>query len=95
MEATAIFFFQADEVKVMFFGGISAAKVPDALKRILGKVRRQSFNCLEVTGIVAERFWGIPYVTVSVHSRHIQQSCQLDGIERRRAGQREADWSRG
>jgi hypothetical protein len=34
------FFFQADEVKVMFFGGISAAKVHDALKRILGKVRR-------------------------------------------------------
>lgn len=81
------FFFQADEVKVMFFGGISATKVQDALKRIFAKVSRQNFNCLEVTGIVANRFWGIPYVTVSAHSRHIQQSCQLDDLERRRAGQ--------
>jgi hypothetical protein len=81
------FFFQADEVKVMFFGGISPTKVQDALKRIFAKVSRQNFNCLEVTGIVANRFWGISYVTVSAHSRHIQQSCQLDDLERRRAGQ--------
>jgi hypothetical protein len=79
------FFFLAEEVKVMFFGAIRAAKVQDALKRIFEKVRRQNCNGLEVTGIVAKRFWGIPYVTVSAHSRHIQQSCQLDDIERRRA----------
>jgi len=89
------FFFLAEEVKVMFFGEIRAAKVQDALKRIFEKVRQQNFNCLEVTGIVAKRFWGIPYVTVSAHSRHIQQSCKLDDIERRRAGQREAGWARG
>ena len=81
------FFFLAEELKVTLFGAISAAKVQDALKRILGKVRRQNFNCVEVTGIVAKRFWGIAYVTVSTHSRHIQQSCQLDDIERRRSGQ--------
>ena len=75
------FFFETDEVKVMFFGGISTANVQDALKQILGKkVRRQNFNCLEVTGIVAERFWAIPYVTVSALSRHIQQSCQLESL---------------
>ena len=79
------FFFLAEEVKVMFFGAIRAAKVQDALKRIFEKGRRQNCNCLEVTGIVAKRFWGIPYVTVSAHSRHIQQSCQLDDIERRQA----------
>jgi hypothetical protein len=89
------FFFLAAEVKVMFFGVIRARKVQDALKRILGKVRSQNFNCLEVTGIVAKRFWGIPYATVSAHSRHIQQSCQLDDIDRRRAGQGDAEWARG
>lgn len=81
------FFFLAEELKAMFFGAISAAKVQNALQRILGRVRRQNFNCVEVTGIVAKRFCGIPYVTVSAHSRHIQQSCQLDDIERFRAGQ--------
>jgi hypothetical protein len=89
------FFFMAAEVKVMFFGAITATKVQNALKRILGKVRGQNFNCLEVTGIVAKRFWGMPYTTVSAHSRHIQQSCQLDEIERRRTGQRDAEWARG
>ncbi|MBZ5706999.1 MAG: hypothetical protein LAN63_16760 [Acidobacteriia bacterium] len=89
------FFFMAAEAKVMFFGVIRAQKVQDALKRILGKMRPQNFNCLEVTGIVAKRFWGIPYATVSAHSRHIQQSCQLDDIDRRRAGQRDEEWARG
>jgi hypothetical protein len=78
------FFFMAAEVKVMFFGAIGAQKIQKALKRILGKVKPQNFNCLEVTGIVAKRFLGVPYTSVSVHSRHIQQSCQLDSVENRR-----------
>jgi hypothetical protein len=89
------FFFMAAEVKVMFFGVIKARKVQDALKRILGKVRPQNFNCLEVTDIEVKRFLGVPYATVSAHSRHIQQSCQLDDIERRRTSERDAEWARG
>jgi hypothetical protein len=89
------FFFIAAELRGMFFGAIRPRKVRDALKRILGRVRSQNFNCIEVTGIVAKRFLGIPYVAVSAHSRHIQQSCQLDDIDRRRAGRRDAEWARG
>jgi hypothetical protein len=80
------FFFMAAEVKVVFFGAIGATKIQRALKRVLGKVSEQNFNCVEVTSIVAKNFWGIPYATVSAHSRHIQQSCYLDDIERRRQG---------
>ena len=89
------FFFMAAEVKVMFFGAIGATKIQGALKRILEKVSGQNFNCLEVTSIVAKRFWGMPYATVSAHSRHIQQSCQLDDIEQRRTGRRDAQWATG
>lgn len=89
------FFFMAAEIRVMFFGAIAATKVQNALQRILKKVRQQNFNCLEITGIVAKRFWGMPYATVSAHSRHIQKSCQLDDIERRRAGLRDAEWATG
>jgi hypothetical protein len=89
------FFFLAGEVQAMFFGAIAAAKVRDALKRIARKVQEQDFNCLEVTGIVAKRFLGMPYVTVSAHSRHIQQSCQLDSLESRRTGRQDAEWARG
>ena len=78
------FFFMAAEVKVTFFGALGAKKILNALQRILAKVAGQDFNCLEVTGIVAKRFLGVPYTTVSAHSRHIQQSCSLDSAEIRR-----------
>jgi hypothetical protein len=89
------FFFMAAEVKVMFFGALGATKIQNALKRILAKVKLQNFNGLEVTGIVAKRFLGVPYVTVTAHSRHVQQSCHLDSAETRRTSQRDADWARG
>jgi hypothetical protein len=89
------FFFMAAEVKVMFFGAIGAKKIQNALKRILGKVRQEHFNGLEVTGIVAKRFLGVPYAIVSAHSRHIQQSCYLNSAEARRTSQRDAEWARG
>jgi hypothetical protein len=88
------FFFMAAEVKVMFFGALGAEKILNALKRILGKVKPQNFNGLEVTGIVAKRFLGVPYAVVSAHSRHVQQSCYLDGAEARQISQDNAEWAR-
>ncbi len=77
------FFFIASEVKVMFFGALGAKKIQHAVNRILGKVSGQDFNGLEVTGIVAKRFLGLPYAVVSAHSRHLQKTCYLDGAEAR------------
>jgi hypothetical protein len=89
------FFFIAVETKAMFFGALGANKIQHALHRILGKVNHQHFNGLEVTGIVAKRFLGLPYAVVSAHSRHIQQNCYLDSPEVRRLSQRDAAWTRG
>ena len=72
------FSFMAAEVKGMFFGALGAKKMQNALHRIFRKVRQQPFNALEVTGIVRQRFLGVPYTIVSAHSRHIQQSCYLN-----------------
>ena len=88
-------FFMAAEVKTMFIGALGAKKIENALKRILEKVKQQHFNGLEVTGIVAKRFLGLRYATVSAHSRHIQQSCRLDDAEARRTSQRHTEWARG
>ena len=85
------FFFMAAEVKVMFIGAVGAKKIQNALMRILGKVQQQHFNGLEVTGIVAKRFLGVPYGIVSAHSRHIQQGWRLDGTNERRASQHDAE----
>jgi hypothetical protein len=89
------FFFMATEVKAMIFGALGTNKIQKALKRILEKVKGQHFNSLEVTGIVEKRFLGVPYAVVSAHSRHVQQSCYLDGAEARRTSQRDAAWARG
>ena len=89
------FFFISAEVKTMFFGSLGGAKVQVALKRILAKVKHQHFNGLEVTAIVARHFLGVPYVTVSAHSRHLQQSCNLDSAETRRTTQNDAEWAKG
>ncbi len=88
-------FFVAAEVKAMFFGAVGAEKVRKTMDRILLKVKAEHFNCLEVTGIVARRFLGLPYVVVSAHSRHIQPGCYLDATEARRASQHNAEWARG
>jgi hypothetical protein len=88
------FFFMAAEVKVMFWGVIGATKIQNALQRILAKVKQQHFNGLEITGIVAGHFLGMPYVTVSAHSRHLQQSCYLDSAEARRTFQVSAEWAK-
>ena len=78
-------FFMAAEVKTMFIGALGAKKIENALKRILEKV----------TEIVAKRFLGVPYTIVSAHSRHIQQSCYLDGDETRRDSRHNAEWAKG
>jgi len=88
------FFFMATKVKVMFFGALGTKKIQNALKRILGKVKRQHFNALEVTEIVAKRFLGVPYSIVSAHSRHVQQSCYLHNTEARRTSHQDAEWAR-
>jgi hypothetical protein len=79
------FFFVASEVKVMFLGALGPKKIRHALSRILANVSQQHFNGLEVTGIVAKRFLGIPYAVVTGHSRHVQQSCYLDNYTDRQA----------
>jgi len=89
------FFFMAGGVKTMFFGAIGATKLQNAMKRILGKVRQHDFNSLEITGIVAKRFLGMPYAIVSAHSRHIQQSSCLNSAEARRTLHRDTEWARG
>jgi len=89
------FFFMAAEVKVMFFGILGAAKIQGALRRILAKVKPHHLNALEITGIVASNFLGVPYVTVSAHSRHMQQGCYLDSSEARQVSQDKAEWANG
>jgi hypothetical protein len=89
------FFFMAAELKVMFVGALGAKKIQNALQKIFEKVKLQHYNGIEITGIVAKRFLGVPYAVVTAHSRHVQRSCYLDSADARQVSQHNAEWARG
>ena len=69
------FFFMAEKAKATVFGSPAAKSIQKALKRIVLKVRKQDFNCLEVTKMVENRFLRVPYITVCTHPRHISKDA--------------------
>src|ERR1022692_1825029 len=71
------FFYMAGEVKAMAFGAFSEETTCRAIKKVIAKMNSDKFNCLEISGITAETFIGMPCVTVAAHPRHIQESIYL------------------
>ena len=68
------FFFMAGEIKITAFGFDRERAVRRAVKRVITNVEAHKCNCVEITGVSAKSFLGMPYVNVSAHSRHIQES---------------------
>jgi hypothetical protein len=87
-------FFMAGTITASALGSIKESSVRSALRQIFSKIRGDHFNCLEVTGIVERHFLGVPYVTVSAHSRHIQQSHLLEHPRAWQVGQGLAEGAR-
>jgi hypothetical protein len=77
-EAGWNFFYLAGEIRTMALGVEGPGTLRRAVKRILAKQEGQRFNSLEVTEIISKRFLGIPFMSVTAHSRHIQQGIGLN-----------------
>lgn len=75
------FFFLAGAIRTTVLGGKGPGTLRRAVKRVLAKRPGQSFNSLQITKFVSRRFLGIPYVSVSAHSRHIQEGRYLVPVE--------------
>jgi hypothetical protein len=71
------FFHLAGEIKITVPGRSGDKAVRKAVKKILTKLATRRFNSLEITKVVAKRFLGIPTVSVTAHSRHIQKNVGL------------------
>ena len=71
------FFCIAGEIKSSVFGLEGPKNVRRAVKRMLARQTSDKFNSLQITRVAAERFLGVPYVSVSACSRHIQESLFL------------------
>ena len=76
-EAGWTFFCMAGEIKKIVFGFEGQKKVRRAVKQILARLKSEKFNSLEITRVASKRFLGVPYVSVSARSRHIQESLFL------------------
>lgn len=68
------FFFMAGEIKITAFGLDSETAVRRAMKQVITTVTSQKCNCVEITDVSRKSFLGMPYVNISAHFRHIQQS---------------------
>jgi hypothetical protein len=72
-EAGWTFFCLAGEIKTIVFGFEGQKRVRRAVKRILARLKMEKFNSLEITRVASKRFLGVPYVSISARSRHIQE----------------------
>jgi hypothetical protein len=72
------FFYLAGDISAIALGREGLGTLRRAVKRILAKQEGQKFNSLEITKVVSKRFLGIPFMSVTAHSRHIQQGIGLN-----------------
>ena len=71
------FFYLAGEIRATVLGRDRSGTLRRAVKCVLAKQEGQKFNSLEITKVVSKRFLGIPFMSVTAHSRHIQQGIGL------------------
>jgi len=71
------FFYLAGEIRATVLGRDRPGTLRRAVRRVLAKQEGQKFNSLEITRVVSKRFLGIPFMSVTAHSRHIQQGIGL------------------
>jgi hypothetical protein len=71
------FFCIAGEIKATVLGFEGQNNVRRVVKRILARLQSEKFNSLEITRVESKRFLGVPYVSVSARSRHIQERLFL------------------
>jgi len=89
------FFFLAAHTSASVLGSSGIKTTGRALKQLLAKARLLDFNSLEVTAISSGHFLGVPYTTVSAHSRHIQEGWLLASPLERKRVRKATEWATG
>lgn len=74
------FIYIAGAIRTTVFGFDRAKMIHAALKRLLASVKLQKCNCLEIDDITTRSFLGMPYVSVSGHTRNIQKGVLFAAV---------------
>ena len=67
------FFYMANIIRKSAVGFDREKGTSTALKRVMASVREDRCNSLQIQAVEMHSFLGIPYVSVSAHSRQIQK----------------------
>lgn len=76
-EAGWTFFTSTGEARATTVGFDLEKTTRRTVKKVIAGMKSDRPNCLEITQVIAARFLGLRYVTVTAHQRHIQESLSL------------------
>jgi hypothetical protein len=68
-----IFFLMARTITATVFGFDGQKALRTAFQRIIASVKSQKCNSLQITRVESKSFLMVPYVSVTAHSRHLQE----------------------
>jgi len=74
VDAGWTFFYMAQEIEASVVGSDPEKTKRRAVKRVIASMKSEKLNCVEITQVAVKHFLGVPYLTVSAHPRHIQES---------------------
>jgi len=66
-------FYISSDIKKNAFGFDRQKNLRTAVDRVITAAKANHCNCLEITQVTTSSFLKLPYVTVTAHSRHIQE----------------------
>jgi hypothetical protein len=84
----------AGDLTAFAFGHGPGNMRDDAIDRLLGRVRTQDYNAMQLTAIVKSSFLGIPYTVLHASPRHIQAGFAIDDAAERKRRQNQDDWAK-
>jgi len=76
-EAKWNYFYLAGVTRTVVVGREGPETMRRAVRSALPRLDRLKFNSLEITNVVSKRLLGIPFTSVAIHSRHIQEAISL------------------
>jgi hypothetical protein len=78
-QAGWIFFLMDAEITAKVYGFDAQKALRTAFERISASVKSKKWNSLQITRVENKSFLRVPYVSITAHSRHLQERPSLAG----------------
>ena len=75
------FHYMAGKVNATAYGFDRQKAMDKVLARLIAGAMLQNCNCLEIDEVATHAFLGVPGLSVSAHTRHIQKGMTFQGVD--------------